>query len=82
MRHMRTTIRLSDELLRRAKRKAADDGRTLTSLFEEGLKIVLANSKSSRRMRVKLPISKMRGGTLPGVDLNRSGDLEDRMEER
>jgi len=77
---MRTTVRLSDELLRRAKRKAANDGRTLTSLLEEGLKMVLATSKSVRRTRVELPVSRMRGGTLPGIDLNRSGDLEDRME--
>jgi hypothetical protein len=78
---MRTTIRLSDDLLRRAKKKAAEQGRTLTSLVEEGLKIVLGESKAARRTRVQLPISKASGGTLPGVDLNRSSDLQDRMEE-
>jgi hypothetical protein len=79
---MRTTIRLSDDLLRKAKKKAAEQGRTLTSLVEEGLKNVLAESKPLRRTRVRLPISKASGGTLPGVDLNRSSDLEDRMENR
>jgi hypothetical protein len=79
---MRTTIRLSDDLLRKAKKKAAEQGRTLTSLVEEGLKNVLAESKPRRRTRVRLPISKASGGTLPGVDLNRSSDLEDRMENR
>lgn len=79
---MRTTIRLSDDLLRKAKKKAAEQGRTLTSLVEEGLKNVLAESKALRRTRVRLPISKASGGTLPGVDLNRSSDLEDRMENR
>jgi hypothetical protein len=54
----------------------------LTSLLEEGLKTVLVDSKPIRRTRVKLPISKASGGTLPGVDLNRSSDLEDRMENR
>lgn len=78
---MRTTIRLSDDLLQRAKKKAAEQGRTLTSLVEEGLKTVLAESKAARRTRVQLPISKRSGGTLPGVDLNRSSDLQDRMEE-
>jgi hypothetical protein len=78
---MRTTIRLLDDLLQRAKKKAAEQGRTLTSLVEEGLKTVLAESKAVRRTRVDLPISKASGGTLPGVDLNRSSDLEDRMEE-
>ena len=79
---MRTTIRLPDDLLRRARKKAAEEGRTLTSLVEEGLKIVLAETKASRRRRVQLPISNALGGTLPGIDLNRSSDLQDRMEER
>jgi hypothetical protein len=79
---MRTTIRLSEALLRKARKKAADEGRTLTSLIEEGLKIVVADSKPLKRKRVRLPISKGSGGTLPGVDLNRSGDLLDLMEGR
>lgn len=79
---MRTTVRLSDDLLRRARKKAAEQGRTLTSLFEEGSKSVLAESKPAKRTRVRLPVSKATGGTLPGVDLNRSSDLEDRMEDR
>lgn len=79
---MRTTVRLPDDLLRRARKKAAEQGRTLTSLLEEGLKIVLAESKPARRTQVRLPISKAAGGTLPGVDLNRSTDLEDLMEDR
>ena len=80
---MRTTVRLPDELLRRARKRAAEQGRTLTSLLEEGLNLVLTGQpKVPRRERVRLPISKASGGTLPGVDLNRSGDLLDRMEER
>ena len=75
-------MRLSDDLLRRARKKAAEQGRTLTSLLEEGLKSVLAESKPAKRTRVRLPVSKATGGTLPGVDLNRSTDLEDRMEDR
>ena len=76
---MRTTVRLSADLLRRAKKKAAAEGRTLTSLLEEGLRAVLVEAKPARRTRVQLPISKASGGTLPGVDLNWSSDLEDRM---
>jgi hypothetical protein len=79
---MRTTVRLSDDLLRRARKKAAEQGRTLTSLLEEGLKSVLAESKPAKRTRVRLPVSKATGGTLPGVDLNRLSDLEERMEDR
>jgi hypothetical protein len=76
---MRTTIRLPDDLLRRAKKKAAEKGRTLTSLIEDGLKMILAEPRRAPHSRVRLPISKASGGTLPGVDLNRSGELEDRM---
>lgn len=77
---MRTTVRLSDDLLRQAKKKAAKEGRTLTSLLEEGLRAVLTETRNVRRGRVQLPISKAFGGTLPGIDLNRSSDLEDRMQ--
>lgn len=77
---MRTTIRLADELLRKAKKKAAEKGQTLTALIEEGLKVMLAEPESATvRTRVRLPVSKASGGTLPGVDLNRSSELEDRM---
>jgi hypothetical protein len=78
---MRTTVRLPEELLRKAKKRAGETGQTLTSLIEEGLKVVLASpDRPRRRGRVRLPISTASGGTLPGIDLNRSGDLEDRME--
>ena len=73
-------MRLPEELLRKAKKKAAEKGQTLTSLIEEGLKFVLADvDRGPRRGQAKLPISTATGGTLPGIDLNRSADLEDRM---
>jgi hypothetical protein len=76
---MRTTIRINDDLLKQAKKRAADEGRTLTSLVEDGLAFILVKPKTSRRKRVDLPISKATGGVLPGVDLNRSSDLEEVM---
>jgi hypothetical protein len=78
---MRTTIRLRDELLKRAKRRAAEENRTLTSLVEEGVALVLARPRKKRRERVELPVSRASGGVLPGVDLNRSSDLEALMED-
>jgi len=77
---MRTTIRLRDDLLKRAKKRAAEEERTLTSLVEEGVVLVLARPASKRRQRVALPRSRASGGVLPGVDLNRSTDLEALME--
>jgi hypothetical protein len=76
---MRTTVRIKDDLLHRAKKRAAYERRTLTSLIEEGLSLVLTKPKMDPRKRVKLPVSKASGGVLPGVDLNRSGDLEEIM---
>jgi len=76
---MRTTVRIKDDLLRRARKRAADEGRTLTSLIEDGLTLILAKPKASRRERVELPVSKASGGVLPGIDLNRSSDLEEVM---
>jgi hypothetical protein len=76
---MRTTIRLNDDLLKRAKKRAADEGRTLTSMVEEGLVVILSKSKAGCRKRVDLPVSSATGGVLPGVDLNRSSDLEEVM---
>ena len=76
---MRTTVRIKDDLLQRANKRAREDGRTLTSLIEDGLVLVLTKSKMARRKRVVLPVSQASGGVLPGVDLNRSGDLEEVM---
>jgi hypothetical protein len=75
---MRTTIRLPDDLLRRAKRKAAAEDRTLTSLIEEGLRAVVdERPKPAGRRRVVLPVSKATGGLRPGVDLTRFSDYQE-----
>jgi len=79
IRCMRTTVRIKDDLLQRARKRATEEGRTLTSLIEDGLVLVLTKSKVARRKRVVLPVSQASGGVLPGVDLNRSGDLEEVM---
>ncbi len=78
---MRTTVRLRGDLLARARKRAAEDGRTLTSLIEEGLTLVLAGPKAAPREHVKVLMSQASGGVLPGVDLNRSSALEEVMED-
>ena len=80
---MRTTVRLDENLFLEVKREAAKRGETLTSMIEQGLRLVLAGSRSRLgRTRVKLPVSTAGGGTLPGVDLNNSSALLDKMESR
>jgi hypothetical protein len=74
----RTTVRLPDDLLARAKRKAAAEGRTLTALIEEGLRLVVgARRKADTRTRLPLPVSKATGGLMPGVDISDSAALQD-----
>ncbi len=79
---MRTTVRMEDALLRRAKQIAARRETTLTAILEEALREWLDRQKRSRqRESVDLPVSRSGGGLLPGVDLNDSADLLDRMDD-
>jgi hypothetical protein len=74
----RTTVRLPKDLLIRAKRKAAAEGRTLTALIEDGLRLVVDNvGKPAKRKRSPIPVSKATGGLLPGVDLTRFSDYQE-----
>ena len=66
----RTTIRLPQALILRAKRQAAQRGLTLTALIVEGLRQVLAQrGKPSKAKRTPIPVGKASGGLLPGVNL-------------
>jgi hypothetical protein len=67
----RTTVRLPAELLKRAKRKAVAEGRTLRALIEEGLRQVVEEKKqgASPKKRKPLPVSKATGGLRSGIDL-------------
>ena len=71
----RTTVRLPEELLRRAKRKAAAEGRTLTSLIEDGLRLVVSGKQ--RRQTEKLPVSSAEGWLLPGVDISKYSTIQE-----
>jgi hypothetical protein len=80
---MRTTVRLEDALINQAKREAERRGETLTALIEQGLRLVLAQSRTRRqREPVKLTVSEAGGGVLPGIDLNDNAALLDIMEGR
>jgi hypothetical protein len=79
-RHMteRTTVRLPEELLRRARRKAAAEGRTLTSLIEDGLRLVVSNKRdAAKSVRVLPRISKATGGFRPGFEDMTFSQLEE-----
>lgn len=65
----RTTVRLPAELLSRAKRKAAAEGRTLTALNEDGLRMVVTESRKTPPAKRVLPrVSTATGGPAPGTE--------------
>ncbi|HEU4431488.1 MAG TPA: DUF6364 family protein [Myxococcota bacterium] len=77
---MRTTIRLDDDLLARAKALAARTGRSLTAVIEDSLRAALAQGRSQRtRERIELPTSG-RGGLRAGVDLDDTQSLLEAMD--
>ena len=77
---MRTTIRLPDDLLKEAKRLAAESDRTLTSVIEDALRAALARAEEKEDGGPPKLTTFGRGWTLPGVDLDDSASLLDRME--
>ena len=78
---MRTTINLDDELLRRAKRLAAQSNRTLTSFLEDALREAVNRvSLPKNRKSVILPVSDQPPGICPGVDLDHWAGLLEVME--
>lgn len=78
---MRTTVRLPDELMRAAKRRAQQTGRSLTQLLEDSLRAELRQPVGARRMCEPLPTYGGKG-LQPGADLTDSSALEDLMSGR
>jgi len=74
----RTTVRLPDELIRRAKRKAAAEGLSLTALIEEALRRILDDHKdATRARRVLPPVSAATGGLIPGLSWDTLAELQE-----
>lgn len=74
----RTTVRLPEELIRRAKQKAAAEGRSLTALIEDGLRRVLSEGSAVGNTRHILPpVSSATGGLVAGVDLDDTAALQE-----
>ena len=74
----RTTVRLPEDLIKRAKRKAAAEGRSLTALIEDGLRRVLNERVPTvQGSRLLPPVSSATGGLMPGIDLRDSVTLQE-----
>jgi hypothetical protein len=78
----RTTVRLNEQLLLEAKKLAASTGRTLTAVIEDALRAAIAR-RGQPKPRRRLALTTFKGrGLLPGVDLDDTAALIDRMEDR
>lgn len=75
---MRTTLDLSDDLFRRAKKRAADEGIPLRDVVEAALRDYLSGKPRASTYRFEW--TPERGELLPGVDLDDRNSLFDRME--
>jgi hypothetical protein len=74
----RTTVRLPRDLLARAKRKALAEDRTLTSLIEEGLRLVVSEKQRPANAKRVMPrCSDATGGPFPGIDISNSAALQE-----
>ncbi len=77
---MRTTIDISDELFRQAKKKAAEEGIPLRDVVDGALRGYL--SRRSRQAGYRLRWRAARGRILPGVNLDDRDALFDLMDGR
>jgi hypothetical protein len=77
---MRTTLEIRDELLRLAKRRAADEATTLRQVVEDALRSYLGGRPTRRGYRFSWRTEK--GRILPGVRLDDREALFDLMEGR
>jgi hypothetical protein len=77
---VRTTVSIDDDVLRTAKRRAADEGRTLGELITEALRERLARRPTAAGERY-VPVTFGEGGPLPGVDITSNAAVRDLMDE-
>lgn len=76
---MRTTIRIDDDLYRRAKSDAARSGRTVGELIEDAVRKALEAGSAPTAAVADLPVYGG-SGTMPGVELNHNQALRDLMD--
>ena len=77
---MRTTLYLPDDLLKKAKRQAAESRRTLTAVVEDALRETLARRSPKARGKPARLTTFGSGGLQPGVDLDDTASLIERMD--
>ena len=80
---VRTTLTLSDDLLRLARRQAAETHRTLKDTINEALRLGLVGTGKPGPPRPPFRVRPFKGGGIqPGVNLESNSDLQDLMDGR
>jgi hypothetical protein len=78
---MKTTLEFDDRLIKQAKKRAAEDGESLTALIHRALRAYLQPAgPPPRPFRLRLLTRK--GRALPGVDWDDRDSIYERMEDR
>lgn len=77
---MRTTIRLDDMLLRDAKTRAAQAGRSLNEFIEDAVRLAVRTT-SCAQAPPAIPLLKGGNGLRPGITLDSGAALIDVLEE-
>jgi hypothetical protein len=72
-------VNIDDDLLRDAKRRAAEEGRTLGELITDSLRARLTRRPSAGRKRYAA-VTSGAGGPLPGVDVTNNAAVRDAMD--
>ncbi len=78
---MRTTVNIDDRLLIEVKTVAARSGRTVSDVIDDALRAAIQRRQAPPTRRLDLP-THAGGGLQPGVDLDDSADLLDRLDGR
>ena len=76
---MRTTVRLPPGLMAQVKKLARETGRTMTQVIEDALRAAVARGPASGPRTLTI-VTATGDGLQPGVDLNDSSALLDRMD--
>lgn len=75
---MQTTLRIKDDVYRRAKAKAGDLGLSLTRFFEEAVEDRLTRLEERPAGRIVLPVSSVSGPLLSNEEFRKRVEAADR----
>jgi hypothetical protein len=79
---MRTTLTIDDDVLRLARRRAAEENRPLKDIVNDALRAGLQGDTGRRRPPYTFKLKVVRGRVMPGVDLCDRDKLFDVMDGR